>query len=410
MKRSDRKSAPDHWRGPVGAPLVALLTSLVALGPFSVSFYVPAMPTIAAALEADPGGVQSTMTTFLLGFGLSQLLIGPLSDKYGRRPILLLALAFFIAASVLCAFVTTLPGLQAMRFIQGVGACCGPVLGRAMVRDLFDGPDMARVFAIIGTAVALGPALGPIAGGAAHQFFGWRMIFIVIAAVALALWILAAAKLGESNAHRSPDAMRPGRLLRIYGELLTNGPFMGHVLVGALVFSGVFAYHATASFLFIAELGVSPAAFGAIAIATVPAYALGNFLSGRLIKFFEGRRLIGIGLVIAIFGAVMTELVSDALSLPRVVVPMMLYFFGFGMILPHAISGALQPFPRVAGSASAVMGAMQMGCGAAASAVAALIYDASARPFGWLVIALALSAALAYFILTPVSADPDRRR
>ena len=144
-----------------GKWLIALLTTLVAIGPMTISFYVPSMPSIAESLQAPIGAVQATMTTYLIGFALAQLIYGPLSDRFGRRPVLTVGLLIYLAASVLCATATSIEQLQAMRMLQGFGACCGPILGRAIVRDLFDGAAMARAFAIIGAAVAVGPAVAP---------------------------------------------------------------------------------------------------------------------------------------------------------------------------------------------------------------------------------------------------------
>ncbi len=388
---------------------IALLTTLVTLGPMTISFYVPSMPAIAAALGTTTEAVQATMTTYLAGFAGAQVVYGPLSDRFGRRPVLLAGLTIYIAASALCATAASAEQLLLARFLQGFGACCGPVIGRAVVRDLFDGEAMARAFSIIGTAVAVGPAVAPMIGGLVQEAFGWEASFLTIAAIGLSVLVLVAALLPESNTDPNPAAVRPRTVARNYLALLRNKPFMGYVLVSALIFSGVFAYHATSAFLFIGELGLSPSEFALIAFVTVPAYALGNFLSGRLRRRMRGRRLIGIGLILAIAGAAMVEMLSGALTLTRVLAPMMCYFFGFGMLLPHAIAGALQPFPRIAGSASATMGATQMTVGALSSVAAAWAYeDAGAGPLGWVLFGLALLAALVFFFMVPVEADPDR--
>jgi len=392
-----------------GKALIALLTTLVALGPMTISFYVPSMPSIAESLQAPIGAVQATMTTYLIGFALAQLVYGPLSDRFGRRPILTAGLLVYLAASVLCAFATNIEQLQFTRFLQGFGACVGPILGRAIVRDLFESAALARAFAIIGAAVAIGPAVAPMMGGLVQEAFGWQANFLAVAILGGTVLMLVLIFLGESNLTLNLDAARPRAVLRNYASLVTNRTFMGYVLVNALIFSGVFAYHVSSAFLFIAELGLRPSQFALIALVTVPGYVSGNFLSGRLrMKGLKGRQLIGCGITCALTGAAIVGILADELSLVRVLGPMMLYFFGFGMVLPQGIAGALQPFPRIAGSASASMGCIQMFSGAISSVVAAGLYHGDgAHALGWVLLAVTMMAGLIFFIMVPVEADPD---
>lgn len=386
--------------GLTGNKLIALLTGLVTLGPMTISFYVPSMPAIADALDTTPSAVQATMTTFLVGFASAQPLYGPLSDRYGRRPILLAGLMIYIAASAICAAVTSVDQLLVARFFQGFGACCGPVIGRAVVRDLFDGAIMVRVFSIIGTAVAIGPAIAPMIGGLIQEAAGWEASFLTISGIGALLLIVVRTTLQESNTQPNLAAARPRTVVTNYAALLSNPRFMGYVLVSALVFSGVFAYHGVSAFLFIGEMGLSPSTFALIAFVTIPGYAIGNYLSGRLRQRFDGHRLIGAGLTITMIGAGSALILSDQLTLPRVLGPMLCYLFGFGMLMPHTIAGALQPFPRIAGSASATMGATQMMIGAIASVVAAWAYQgAGAAPLGWILVALGILAITAFVTL-----------
>ncbi|WP_425406953.1 multidrug effflux MFS transporter [Hwanghaeella sp.] len=402
-------SAKTSSRHLTGKWLLALLTTLVTLGPMTISFYVPSMPSIAESLQAPIGAVQATMTTYLIGFALAQLIYGPLSDRFGRRPILTAGLLIYLAASLLCTFAASIEQLQAMRMLQGFGACCGPILGRAIVRDLFEGPAMVRAFSIIGAAVAVGPAVAPMMGGLVQEAFGWQANFMVVAIIGGIVLMLVLIFLGESNLNLNLHAAKPRAVLRNYFSLVTNRTFMGYVLVSALIFSGVFAYHVSSAFLFIAELGLRPSQFALIALVTVPAYVSGNFLSGRLrMRGMKGRQLIGCGVTCALTGAALVGILADELSLVRVLGPMLLYFFGFGMVLPQGIAGALQPFPRIAGSASASMGCIQMASGAVSSVVAAGLYHGDgAHALGWVLLAVAMAAGLIFFTMVPVEADPD---
>lgn len=401
------KSSPRHL---TGKALIALLTTLVTLGPMTISFYVPSMPAIAESLQSPIGAVQATMTTYLIGFAVAQLLYGPLSDRFGRRPVLTVGLLIYLAASVLCTFATSIEQLQLMRMLQGFGACCGPILGRAIVRDLFEGPAMARAFSIIGAAVAVGPAIAPMLGGLVQEAFGWQANFLAVAIIGAVVLILVLIFLGESNLNLNLEAARPRAVLRNYASLITNRTFMGYVLVSALLFSGIFAYHVSSAFLFIAELGLRPSQFALIALVTVPAYVSGNFLSGRLrMRGLKGRQLIGCGVICSLTGAAVVGILADQLSLIRVLGPMLFYFFGFGMALPQSIAGALQPFPRIAGSASASMGCIQMFSGAVSSVVAAGLYHGDgAHALGWVLLAVTMMAGLVFFTMVPADNDPDK--
>lgn len=417
MERAAQGENAGTWRG---ARLTALLTLLVSLGPVSISFYTPSLPDIAARLGVDAAEVQLTMTTFLAGFAAGQLLYGPLSDRFGRRPVLLGGLVLYIAASLACAMTESILALQVGRFAQGFAACAGPVIGRAVVRDLYDGKTMARVFSIIGTAVAIAPAVGPTLGGVVQELFGWQASFLSVAAIGVLLAGVAAARLGESNRDLNLDAMRPVRLALIYGGLLGNRSFMGYVLVSACIFGGIFSYHAIGPFLYIDMIGLKPVEFGALAFVAVPCYAAGSFLSGRLVQRMAERSLMGCGFVAVLSGGALVLLLSGELTVLRVLGPMMLYSFGFGMVLPVATAGALQPFPRVAGSASAAMGAIQMSTGALASLAVAWVAAiapagpggaGAAAPLGWLAMVLGASATIAYLLLVPAGGGlPQRAR
>ncbi len=398
---SDTKTPP-FWRGLTGPRLTALLTAIVAIGPFSISFYVPSLPDIALSLNATPAQAQATMTTYLAGFAFAQLVYGPLSDRFGRRPILIGALILFILASALCAATQTIEQLQLARMVQGFGACCGPVLGRAMVRDLFQGTAMVRVFSVIGTAIALAPAVAPSLGGFIEQALGWQASFLALGLFGMTLLFLALRFLDESNQNPNPEALQPRRLVQIYASLLVNPVFMGHVLVGALTFAGIFSYHASTAFIFMEELGLSPSEFGLLAFITVPAYASGNIITGKLAAKVSKHVLVGIGVICTVSGSILVESLSDTVSLTRVIAPMLIYFFGFGLILAHATAGALQPFPRVAGSASATMGFIQMACGALATFGAGYFYAGNgAGPLGLILLGFSALAGLCFFTLVP---------
>jgi len=381
--------------------LISLLTALVGVGPLSISFYIPSLPAIGVALEASPAAVQATITWYLVGFASAQLFLGPLSDMIGRMPVLFGGLAAYVLASLACAMAPSVEVLWVARLAQGAAACTGPVLGRAIVRDLFEGPDIARAFAFIGTAIALAPAIGPIAGGVIQVWLGWQANFLVLSLFALALIALARARLSESNHRRIADALRPGRLFRIYRDLLINRRYMGNIVPGVGAFAGLLTFTASAPYLFVREMGLGADTFGLLTLFHVSGYAAGAFVSGRLAGRVAPQRVIVAGLVLSGVAGVAMLALADALSVVRVIGPFTLYTFGFGLLLPSSMAAALQPFPRVAGSASALMGFLQFAASASTSLLAAVAYDATAKPLASFLCVTSLVGLVLYLAARP---------
>lgn len=392
--------------------LLALITALVAMGVASMALYVPSLPAIRAEFGVAAADTQRTLTLFFIGFAFGQLLIGPLSDKFGRKPVLILGLLVYGAISLACAFAWDIGALQAGRFLQGFAACAGPVVGRAMVRDLTGGgPGAGTAFAVVGTALAIVPALAPMLGGLIQTHIGWRASFVTLTALSLLLFAFCLARLKESLVERAPDAMRPERLARVYAGLFRNPYFIGHALVSSLAFSGFFAYFTEAPFLFIGELGIGADTFGYLMVFTVIGYATGSFAAGRMMTRWSARRVVLVGCGFLLAGATLLLLLSDTLSLIRVIGPMSLYTVGFGMVIPGSMAEALRPFPRVAGSASAVLGFLQFLCAAGASLLVQPLYDGSAGTLSVLILLIAATALAQFLFLTrhgpPVGHDHD---
>jgi MFS transporter, DHA1 family, multidrug resistance protein len=378
---------------------LVLVTSLVAMGVASMALYVPSLPAIRAEFGVLPSDTQITLTLFFLGFSFGQLLFGPLSDRFGRRPVLLIGLSLYMVISLSCAFATSIEMLQVGRFFQGFVACVGPVVGRAVVRDAFSGKAAAAAFSVLGTALAVVPAIAPILGGQIQTHIGWRASFYLLAALSLILLIVCAFRLTESLIHKNPDAIKPVRLIKIYAHLLTSPYFMGNVLVSGLAFAGFFAYFTEAPFLFIGELGLREDAFGAMMLFTVTGYASGSFLSGKLVPRLGSRRVVFIGCGFLLVGSGLLLLLSGTLSLVNVIAPMSLYTIGFGMVIPGSMAEALRPFPRVAGSASAVLGFFQFFCAAMTSLIVQPLYDGTAVLLSVVILSVAVLALVQYLIL-----------
>jgi DHA1 family bicyclomycin/chloramphenicol resistance-like MFS transporter len=386
-------------KAPIG--LVILLTSLVMVGQMSTSMYLPSLPSLATDLSVEPAGIKLTMTVFLAAFAAAQLFFGPLSDRYGRRPALFLGLALYVAGTVGCALAPDLISLILSRFVQGFGACAGPAIARAMVRDRFERAEGARILAYICMAMAVGPAVGPIIGGLLQVHLGWRAIFAALVVFGAAVWIAAARGLAESLAKPSPDALQPGKLARNYFELLTHRVFVGNMLITAFIFGGMFTYATGVPFVLIEQLGMSPDLFGMVFIFTVTGSVTGSAIASRAAFSVPGDVMTAIGAITSLTGGVLmlAFALGGAVSAVTIVGPMMIFMSGFGMAAPSAMAGAMAPFPKTAGAASAMIGFAQMAMAALGSTAIAIFSDGTAIPMAAAVFGMGALSALSYVLV-----------
>lgn len=347
---------------PDSAAAAVLLTALVALGPLSTDMYLPALPEMTRALAADVGAVQLTLSVFLAGFAVSQLIYGPLSDRFGRRPCLVVGLAVYVLASVACAMAPNIGSLIAGRFLQAVGGCAGPVLGRAIIRDVHEPERGARMLAYMGTAMAVAPLIAPTVGGQLAVHFGWASLFVALATLGMVMLTLAWLLLPETNRHMDPDAIHPMRMLGRFATLLRSHVFLACAAANACVFGGLFAFISGSSFVLIDFLGVPAEWFGACFGTAVAGYMAGTTLTGRLVVKVGIPRMLTLGGVVAIAAsaALMLPAWSGIATVTAVLVPMFAYMIGMGMMMPSAMAGAIGPFPHMAGAASALLGFVQM--------------------------------------------------
>lgn len=379
----------------------ALLTALVALGQISTSIYVPSLPAIVDDLAATQAQVNLTLSGFLAGFAVCQLVFGPLSDRWGRRPTLLAGLSLYLVASLWCVLAPSIGMLIAGRVLQGMAACVGPVLGRAIVRDIY-GPDgTAKAMAVISAALAVSPAVAPMIGGYLDVWFGWRSTFVFLSGVgvlilAATLWLLAETRPLHKHSHPgSSGFMAAAR------QLLGDRCYLGHTIAVACIFAGLMAFAAAGPFVFIGVIGLAPQHYGMLAVFTVAGYLAGTLLAGRLAERMALDRLVLLGLAGSLAGATATAALAAALppSVVAVVAPMALFTAGLGIVLPVGMAAAMAPFPLIAGSASALLGFVQMLVAAFASFVVGVLPHSSALPMGLVIFICTLLAVLGFVIL-----------
>jgi len=359
---------------PRSAAYVALLVALGSFGPLTMSIYTPVMPSVGVDLGAGADGVKLTLTTYMLGFAVGQLFYGPLSDRYGRRPVLLGGLIFFTAATFGCSFAPSIGGLIGLRVLQGLGAASGSVLGRALTRDAYTFQEMPLVMSWISLGQNIAPSLAPTLGGFLGEWAGWRATFWFVGAFGTILLVVALVGLRETNEYRS-DRIDLGKLLRGSGEMLRDHQFLGNVLTLGFAFAINFGMLAGVPFILQETLGFSPREFGLIVLLSVAGFTTGTLVNNRLV----GRvapivimRASGWFHVAALSVMAILSL-SGVVTWWAIVGPYMVLSFGTGMIVANANAGAIGMYPRLAGTASSLAGLAQMGMGAMGTVTVAIL-------------------------------------
>jgi DHA1 family bicyclomycin/chloramphenicol resistance-like MFS transporter len=362
---------------------IALVLGLLsAIGPFAIDMYLPALPEIGASLGAGIGAVQMSLTAFFISLGVGQLLYGPVSDMVGRKPPLYFGLLLFAAASVGCALATDIQTLIALRFVQGLGAAAGMAIPRAVVRDLHTGNDAARLMSLLMLVFSVSPILAPLAGSAVIAFAGWRGVFWAVTLAAAAGLALMAATLKETRPAEERVESSLGSALRAYGVLLRDSHYLGLVFISAFAMAGFFTYLANSSFVMIGHYGLSPTLYSLAFGINAAAFFGAAQLNGLLCERFGIVRVVKAS--VSACGLVMLAMLAYYLAGgDRLAVLIVLYFIasGFmGFVIPTTSVLALEKHGAIAGTASALLGTLQMLTGAVAMAVIGLFTDGRPLP------------------------------
>jgi DHA1 family bicyclomycin/chloramphenicol resistance-like MFS transporter len=381
--------------------VAVLLTAVVGLGALSIDMFLPSLPALAFAYGTDAATAQLTVTLFLAGLAPSQLVWGPLSDRYGRRRTLITGLALYAAAGLGCALAPGIRSLILARIVQALGAGSGQVISRAIVRDVYPRDQAARVLALMGTAQALNPILAPILGGILHALLGWRSVFFVLAGFG-ALFVLAAAAFApETNVRPDPSALQPARFAENLLTVLRDPSYVAYVLVVTFMFCGQFAFISGSSFVLIQGLGVAPAVYGFCFAAVAVGIMTGSFVTSRLAGRVPGDRLIMVGTGLgATAGLVMALLAwSGVTGVAAIIAPMFFFSLGLGLANPSAVAGAVAPYPHMAGLAAAGLGVIQMSGSALYGITVGHLSDGTAGPMAIAIASAGAAASLSYRLL-----------
>lgn len=361
---------------------ILLLGALQGIGPFSTDMYLAAFPSIAADLKVSIAQVAYSMSSYFVGICLGQLLNGPLIDRFGRKIPLLLMLAVYIAASVGCTMVTSVEGLILLRFLQAIGGSMGMVANRAIVRDLFPANRLAQVYSTMTLVMGVAPIIAPTVGGFVVVGLGWRAIFWVLAGFAFFVSLLVYFLLSESKGKDRSISLKPQAVIADFYSILRNPSFLAYTIVGAMNTAGIFTFISNAPFVYMELLGVTEKEFGWFFGFNAVFFVVGSQLNRVLLKYYSSEIIALRGLVTqAVMGvALLIFVLLDKLSLPVIMTLVGFYSLCLGMIGANAMALAIRPFTKNVGSATALMGSIQMGSGAVASAVCSYFYDGTAKP------------------------------
>ncbi len=350
---------------------------LVALGPISMALYTPAMPELVTAFGASLSAVKATLAAYFGGFAVAQLVCGPLSDAFGRRPVALGFLAIYVAASVAAVFAPTVEALVAARLVQGIGAAAGIAISRAIVRDCFVGQQSARIMNVIGIWLAVGPALSPTIGGVILSLAGWQAIFLGMVVYGAGLLAVVLLSMPETNIRPDRARASPAGLARAYATLAGDRRFLRPALVVGLTIGGLYANGTMLPFVLIERVGLTPTQFGVGMIAQSGSFILGGLLTRVLLRRVDAGRLVMPGLLLCALGGVLLSASVFTLepSFLSVMGPVAVFAFALALFMPALTTQSLAPFPMMAGAAAALMGFLQIGGGFLGSLAATLIGD-----------------------------------
>ncbi len=386
------------------APPIWILIVATATGPLALNIFVPSMPGLVSVFDTDYASIQLTLTLYLAAVGLAQLAYGPLSDRFGRRPTLIGGLAVYVVANLMCMVAWSIESLVVGRVLQAIGGCAGMVLGRAIVRDVFDRDRAASAIALITMAMAVAPALGPAIGGILDSRFGWQAPFLIPTVLGVVALLGAVTRLHETNRYPIPSIDVPA-MLRHYFSLARNRAYIGYAGNTAMSVGAFFSFLAGAPYVMIEILKRPPEEYGLFFVLISIGYMSGNRAASRMSSALGIDRMIPLGVVVSLLGAGagFGLAIAGDISPVAVFMPMMLVAIGNGLSQPNGIAGAISVNPRIAGAASGLMGFVQMSMGAVFTVVVGYFQNDTDQTAMASMILLATLASAGFYALARFS-------
>lgn len=374
-----------------------ILSALVAFAPMSIDMYLPALPALERFFATDTASVQHTLASFFLGLTVGQLLYGPIADRYGRKPPLYFGLTLYVVASAACALAPTIGSLIGLRFLQALSGCAGMVVARAVVRDLYDRQESARVFSVLLMVMGIAPIVAPLAGGYLLTWFGWRSIFWVLALFGVACLVAVKTGLPETIPRDQPR-IPLSKAMGNYAALLADRRYLGYALSGGFGQAGMFAYISGSPFVIIDLYGVPAHYFGWLFGLNATGIVAFTQLNRRLLLRYDSDRVLDFGNLAGFLMCILLLVMAwtNAAGLIGILVPLFFVVSLRGLTFPNASAGAMAPFPEKAGSASALLGSVQFAIAAAASAAVGIFHNGTAVPMAAVVGTCGLLALISY--------------
>ena len=372
-----------------------VLGLLSAVGPFAIDMYLPALPTIAADLNASTAATQMTLTAFFLSFGICQIVYGPVADMVGRKPPLYVGLTLFILGSVGCALSASVGWLIAFRVVQGIGAAAGMVIPRAVIRDLHTGPEAMRLMSLVILVFSVSPILAPVTGSGLILLFGWRAVFVAVTVTAVAGFVMVVFGLPETRSPEQRVGASIGNALIGFGSLLRHKRFLGLTFIGGLGMASFFAFLAASSFVYIERFGLTPTQYSFAFSANAAGFIGSSQFASQLGARFGMVRVVTAAIsACAAFTLVLFAITASGTeSFPALVVLLFLAFACLGLVIPATMVLALEEHGPIAGMASALGGTLQMVTGGVMIVILSLFFNGTALP---MVTAIALCATGAF--------------
>ena len=383
--------------------LLALLIAMTGVSSLSLNILVPAIPSLVTKFAADPASVQLTVSLYLLGLAVAQLVFGPLSDRFGRRPVVLAGLALATVASTAAIFAASIAGLIVARVAQSLGASTGQTIGRAIIRDLYDREHAASMIGLVTSVVVLMPMVAPLVGGILDTLFGWESIFVFAAALSATVFAWAALALPETHKFSATPSAR-SHFRADLGALAASPRFFGYALCAGLGSAPFFSFLGGAPYVVVTMLGRTSAEYGLWFFVPSVGFMAGNFAVSRLTARFGIDALIWFGIAFTIAGCLLGVFAYVALpgwEMATIFVPQIIVGFGNGLLLPTSVAGAVSIRPQVAGTASGATGFIQMAIGAAAAQLGGHVvaHASDAVPMLLLMLGFGVATAIAVVAL-----------